>query len=658
MNILAPQPIIHLLGFLTGLMLFLILLTLVVRNRRGWPAGESEAPQPLILVAALVGLVWNFGALIIYVTRDLGLGTVPLVFEAAVFSSLGYLPAVVVHSVLSSESGLTLGRGARAMIVAAYSLSVVATGLHFQEALQGGEPPSVRALETLTIGFGVLTIGLVVYPRRPSLWKRMIWLVALSFYAVSALHLSRHIGSEDPWFVELIGHHSSLPLVWAMLYRDYRFALADIFLKRALAVMALLLIVPGLSFLLVGPEIGPGDGIADRFFTARSSGSLPAGIALVSIWFATTLAFPRIRRGVDWLVDAVILRREDYQQLKDDLGQLIESGEEVEEVLDAVCERLRRSFTAGEVVWEVAENGRPPGSLVVMEGRRTTIFLPTQEAPQYRVQISELSGGRQFLSDDLALLESVALILVRRLDALRVVRERYARSLREQEISKLATEAELRALRAQLNPHFLFNALTTIGYLIRAEPERAVETLLRLTGVLRAVLRAPAGEMVTLGEEIELIESYLAVEKARFEERLQVRIDVPSALLRMRMPALLLQPLVENAIKHGISPSLRGGELRIVARVESEGRSEWLTVEVNDTGVGVNLPPRSPGEELKGGVGLENVRRRLSGIYGDQASFAFSSRADFGTNVAIRIPVIGPAVDLTSGPAFNEDVTA
>ncbi|NDD65788.1 MAG: hypothetical protein EBZ36_17705, partial [Acidobacteria bacterium] len=262
MNILAPQPIIHLLGFLTGLMLFLILLTLVVRNRRGWPAGESEAPQPLILVAALVGLVWNFGALIIYVTRDLGLGTVPLVFEAAVFSSLGYLPAVVVHSVLSSESGLTLGRGARAMIVAAYSLSVVATGLHFQEALQGGEPPSVRALETLTIGFGVLTIGLVVYPRRPSLWKRMIWLVALSFYAVSALHLSRHIGSEDPWFVELIGHHSSLPLVWAMLYRDYRFALADIFLKRALAVMALLLIVPGLSFLLVGPEIGPGDGIA------------------------------------------------------------------------------------------------------------------------------------------------------------------------------------------------------------------------------------------------------------------------------------------------------------------------------------------------------------------------------------------------------------
>ena len=124
------------------------------------------------------------------------------------------------------------------------------------------------------------------------------------------------------------------------------------------------------------------------------------------------------------------------------------------------------------------------------------------------------------------------------------------------------------------------------------------------------------------------------------------------------MPALLLQPLVENAIKHGISPSLRGGELRIVARVESEGRSEWLTVEVNDTGVGVNLPPRSPGAELKGGVGLENVRRRLSGIYGDQASFAFSSRADFGTNVAIRIPVIGPAVDLTSGPAFNEDVTA
>jgi LytS/YehU family sensor histidine kinase len=208
-------------------------------------------------------------------------------------------------------------------------------------------------------------------------------------------------------------------------------------------------------------------------------------------------------------------------------------------------------------------------------------------------------------------------------------------------MSKLATEAELRALRAQLNPHFLFNALTTIGYLIQSEPERAVETLMKLTGVLRAVLRAPAGEMVTLGDEIELIESYLAVERARFEERLRVAIDVPPALLKVRLPALLLQPLVENAIKHGISPSLRGGELWIRARTEGGPTpgSESLRIEIRDTGVGVDQLPVPGGAETAGGLGLVNVRRRLSGIYGERARLDFASQLGGGTTVTLWLPM-------------------
>ena len=648
MSILAPQTIIHLVGFLTGSLLFLILLTLVVRNQRGWPLVRSGGTQPLIQLAALIGLIWNIGALIIYGARDLGLGTVPLVFEAAVFSALGYLPAVVVHSVLSSESGVPLERGARAMITAAYGLSLVAMGLHFRVAVEGVELPSVRALETLTIGFGILTVGLVAYLRRPSLWKRVIWLVALSFYAVSAFHLSRHIGGEDPWFIELVGHHSSLPLVLAMLYRDYRFALADIFLKRALAVLALLVMTIGL--LVVSPGLKMNGVIEGDLAGLGSATLLPAGVVLIGIWFVTTLAFPPIKRGVDWLVDAVILRREDYSQLKEDLAKLIETGDEIEAILDAVGLRLCRSFTARDVSWEPESSGEAGGSLVTVDSRQTTILLPTLELPRYRIKIAELSGGRRFLSDDLALLESVALMLVRRLDAVRVVKERYERSLREQEISRLATEAELRALRAQLNPHFLFNALTTIGFLIRTEPERAVETLLKLTGVLRAVLRAPVSEMVTLGEEIDLIESYLAVERARFEERLRVSIDVPSTLLPLRIPALLLQPLVENAIKHGISPSLRGGELRIVARLESDQGpltapgSGWLRLEVNDSGAGINQESTSTDVRSKGGVGLDNVRRRLSGIYGSRARLHFSSQVGVGTSVTIRLPTVGEVV--------------
>src|ERR1700746_4049057 len=110
--------------------------------------------------------------------------------------------------------------------------------------------------------------------------------------------------------------------------------------------------------------------------------------------------------------------------------------------------------------------------------------------------------------------------------------------MREHEMSKLATEAELRALRSQINPHFLFNALTTIGYLIQTAPERALETLLRLTALLRGVLRSE-GDFTTLERELALIESYLDIERARFEQRLSVHIDVPAALRSLQIPPLV-----------------------------------------------------------------------------------------------------------------------
>src|SRR5207245_11755919 len=178
----------------------------------------------------------------------------------------------------------------------------------------------------------------------------------------------------------------------------------------------------------------------------------------------------------------------------------------------------------------------------------TLVTVPSTDPPRFVIVIGQLSGGRRLLSDDLATLEGIAVVVARRIDAIRMTNERYDRELREQEIGKLATEAELRALRAQINPHFLFNALTTIGYLIEAAPPRALETLLRLTALLRAVLRSEA-EFTTLGGELEVVESYLDIERARFEERLEVTIDVPDRLRSVRIPPLLLPPLVEYAVK-------------------------------------------------------------------------------------------------------------
>ncbi len=275
--------------------------------------------------------------------------------------------------------------------------------------------------------------------------------------------------------------------------------------------------------------------------------------------------------------------------------------------------------------------------------------IPTADAPYPVLDVGDLRDGRRLLSDDVALLEAVALAIARRIDVLRVTEERYARDRREQEILQLATEAELRALRSQLNPHFLFNALTTIGYLIQAAPQRALSTLYRLTDLLRAVLRRSTADYVTLQEEVEIIEAYLAIERARFEERLQVTIDIPPELRGLRVPPLLLQPLVENAIKHGVSPLKRGGRVDVIARIEVGAESAAhpgpprLTLVVSDSGVGMDA--QGDAWRRSGGLGLANVERRLARHFGDAATLRVSAVPGHGTTVSVSLPpgrLIGP----------------
>jgi two-component system LytT family sensor kinase len=680
--------LVNLLGFITGAVLYAMLLALVLRaagasahrpSNFSTDQGAIVPTERLLFATALLGLLWNLGALVIYGARDWGIGEASPWFEAAVFTALGFLPAVVVHSVLRTGEGLLRQARARVITAVAYGLSIFASVMHFYSAGVNGETPSVTALRTLTFGFSGLTIALVIYARRSSVWKRTLWVVALAVFAVSALHISQHTTGDEPWFIELIGHHASLPLVIAMLYQDYRFAFADIFLKRALALLVLVTLAFGLYVVIAAPLLKVRDANGD--LDPRAVG------VLIGLWMGTALIYPLLRRAIAWFVDAVVLRRADYQELRDELARIAASSEEVHELLDKVCKRLARALTASEVCWlsneEVAGDGLvdndrdknldherefvlPSEVVRIMDQEsdhradsthkpvrlpRTTatVLIPTHERPRYSLLVGELSGGRRLLSDDTALLESVALMLARRIDAVRVAHERCERNLREQEMGKLATEAELRALRAQLNPHFLFNALTTISYLIQTAPERALETLMRLTGLLRAVLRVPTGEFVTVGEEMDLIESYLAIERARFEERLRVVIDVPVELRKLRIPPLVIQPLVENAIKHGIAPLKDGGDVIVSARIEDEresGRagereihsdSRLLCISIRDTGIGVSDIALSEGR--KRGVGLANVERRLECFFGQAASLRLISTIGSGTVAEVRMPI-------------------
>jgi signal transduction histidine kinase len=356
---------------------------------------------------------------------------------------------------------------------------------------------------------------------------------------------------------------------------------------------------------------------------------------MLALWTVATLTYPLVRRTVERFVDRAILRRVDYRALRAAIE--IESGkhDQPDHVLDAACRALGPALAATDVRWREQEDDVSRG-VVTLRSRGGSqvahVSVPTAEPPAYMIEVGALSGGRRLLSDDTTMLEGVALVLARRIDAIRMTRERYERTLREQEVLRLATEAELRALRAQLNPHFLFNALTTIGHLIQEAPTRALETLYRLTGLLRAVLKRSDGDFTTLGE------SYLAIERARFEHRLEVTIEVPRELTSLRVPPLVLQPLVENAVKHGIAPSRAGGAVVVSGRMVGVAPAAMLRLTVSDSGVGIAADELA--RRRAAGIGLSNVERRLQRHFGATASLSISSQPGRGTTVEISLPAV------------------
>jgi signal transduction histidine kinase len=362
---------------------------------------------------------------------------------------------------------------------------------------------------------------------------------------------------------------------------------------------------------------------------------------LLTVWIATALLYPVLRRTTDRFVDRVMLHRVDYRAVRHAIARSLSTACAPNEVLDDVCQRLAVALVADPVSWREAPEhvaGLDAGALATASGPRSAqVLVPTNDSPVYVLEVGSLGAGRRLMSDDLAMLDTAAMLVGRRIDELRVSEERFERDLREKDMRRLATEAELRALRAQLNPHFLFNALTTVGHLITTSPSRAIETLYQLTALLRAVLRRTS-DFVTLREELQLVDAYLAIEQTRFEERLCIERDVPKALGDLLVPPLILQPIVENAVKHGISPLRGGGTISIRARLEdSPVDGERLCLSVHDTGGGMASGALTRGHRR--GVGLENVKNRLSRYYGDSGRLRIASDENGGTLVELTISV-------------------
>jgi signal transduction histidine kinase len=620
------SELLNLVGLSAGVVLYAMLLVMVVRNGPK-PVGGTDF-DPLLLATALLGLVWNLCALPTYELPRLGVeGPFPLLVTIG-FSALGFLPAVVVHSVLRGRRVGVRAAAGRTLAVIAYAASALAAALHVRAAWIGAPVPSAIAMRTLTYTFVALIVPVAATTRGQPGSRRALWVAALATFAVSALHLGNFHTGDSSWPVELLGHHASLPLAFAILYQDYPFALADLFLKRALALLALLALTFA-AIALLGEYSTPFAGLGPR----------QVGL-VVTLCVGTALLYPGLRRFTAWFVDAVVLARPDYRQLRASVTRRIQAHDDVETLLNDLCDQLRPAVSARHAAWREWSGDDVSGLIVQADG--LLVIVATAEAPRYAIDITDVRGGRRFLSDDLATLDALASIAARRIDTIRITNERYEREIRDQEMEKLATEAELRTLRAQLNPHFLFNALTTIGHLIQTAPPRALETLLRLTSLLRAVLRSE-GEYTTLGREMEMVNAYLDIERARFEWRLRTTLDVPVSLAKLRVPPLVLQPIVENAVKHGISTLRDGGEVRVSARVLREDPDDpQLVLTVSDTGAGV--APDDLRRRRLLGVGLQNVERRLAYQYGHRASMTIESALEKGTTVEIRLPARTKAV--------------
>jgi LytS/YehU family sensor histidine kinase len=193
---------------------------------------------------------------------------------------------------------------------------------------------------------------------------------------------------------------------------------------------------------------------------------------------------------------------------------------------------------------------------------------------------------------------------------------------------RLITETELKLLQAQIEPHFLFNTLSNIAVLIRSNPDDAERTLLNLTTLLRSSLNRTREAQTTLREELDIARAYLDIHAIRMRERLQYRIESELSLDNLPLPPMLVQPLIENALKHGVDPLENGGCVSIAVH----RTADHLIIAVKENGAGM-------AEQAPPGTGLRNVRERLYGLYGQAAQLSVSDRRPHGVCAELSIPL-------------------
>jgi two-component system LytT family sensor kinase len=334
------------------------------------------------------------------------------------------------------------------------------------------------------------------------------------------------------------------------------------------------------------------------------------------------LAAPFLIRALETLVDDAILARPDYAQANQRMDDSFRRATDPDQVIEAALASLRETLRV-DARW--VEGSGPPASNAL-----ASVPVTCADRPAHRIDIIATHEARTLMQRERDYLAAVRLQLEHRLDALHFDTEQRALLLREERLKRLLTEAELKALRTQVDPHFLFNTLNTIADLISANPQQAERMTERLAECFRYALAKHSRDLSTLDEELDFARHYLEIEQVRFGDRLRVQLSRGDALGSEAIPSLLLQPLLENAIRHGLAPVREGGSVSVQAHREGER----LHLSIEDDGVGIRTDSRT-------GVGLRNVQERLRSLYAHAAEFLIGERpGGRGTRITIVIPLV------------------
>ena len=639
-----------LIGFSAGAAISILLLVLTVRAAKLPGGGVTN------ILFSLCSLTWNLGGLAHAIAITAGVdeaGRAALIVLAIQFSAAAAWPI----SVFALWSPLATQPWQRVWFRVLETLSVLSCGAIvvplWYGALAGVEYKTLLVLKESTAYNGaiLLTLGIALFRER--LVSRTMRLPSLAMLiGVFGATLACVIQQLFPYeralccALDVLGEQLTLFIVLGAFFLFARFRFSDLFIRYSLRVV--LAALTAAAFMLLDNAISSLRFENHAAFpqTARIFAETLAAIPLLFL-------FAFVDRHLGESVERWIFRAPDYRtflshlsatltRLHDDLA----IAKAVETAASQALEVARVSLIPRE---KFPESSWPDlisnGESVELDCRNVLFSHPelaevellvpvrVEGRISHIVAVAPGYARRGLVTHEVNFLQNVAARLGHRLDALRMEERAITAQSRESVLQQQITEAELRALRAQINPHFLFNSLNSIANLVMTNPEKAETMTLRLARVFRHVLANSVRPLISLQEEIEFLRTYLQIEEARFGDRLRVEIVMDPAVTMEPIPSLILQPIVENALKHGLAPKPGPGHLWITA----DRKGDHLRLRVEDDGVGPGND-RTPSARHSSGVGLENVAQRLNALYQDQSRITLEMRKAGGTCVTILLP--------------------